>query len=191
MLYQATAEWDVPLMVTRGYPSLSYLYTPAEAMQAEQRPCHLYYFGDLDPSGVDIPRKVEHDLREFAPDVDLTFKRVAVTRDQVEEMGLQTRPTKTTDTRAKYFRGESVEVDAIPPATLRRMVSDLIEQHIDGEALSRLKTVVAPDGRPEALDRLDADFLARGQVRRVPAAEAALRVNPHLNDLVRHLGSGV
>src|SRR5579884_1723964 len=30
VLYRATESWDVPLMVTRGYPSLSYLYDAAE-----------------------------------------------------------------------------------------------------------------------------------------------------------------
>ena len=67
VLYDVTAEWDVPLMVTRGYPSLSYLHTAAEALGEESRPCFIYYFGDHDPSGVDISRKVEADLRTFAP----------------------------------------------------------------------------------------------------------------------------
>ncbi len=141
VLYEVTAQWDVPLMVTRGYPSLSYLYAAAQAIQDQGRPCFLYYFGDMDPSGLDIPRKVEHDLREFAPDVDLHFRRVAVTREQIDEFGLQTRPTKMTDSRFKHFQGESVEVDAMPPVALRSMVSELIEQHIDPDALARLQTV--------------------------------------------------
>ena len=145
VIYQASAKWHVPLMVTRGYPSLSYLATAAETMQAQDRPCYLYYFGDLDPSGVDIPRKIEYDLREFAPDADIHFRRVAVTREQVEEMGLQTRPTKTTDTRSKNFKGESVEVDAIPPAKLREMVTELIQAHIDSDQLERLQNVEAAE----------------------------------------------
>ncbi len=39
------------------------------------------YFGDLDPSGVDIPRTVECGIRELAPAVDLHFERVAVNRE--------------------------------------------------------------------------------------------------------------
>lgn len=107
VLWDVTREWDVPLMVTRGYPSLSYLYSAAEAMQEEKKPCYLYYFGDRDPSGVDIPRKVESNLREFAPDVELHFERVAVTEEQIITFGLHTRPTKKTDTRSKNFTGES------------------------------------------------------------------------------------
>jgi hypothetical protein len=137
VLYEETQKWDVPLMVTRGYPSLSYLHSAAITIAAQEeqgKTTHLYYFGDYDPSGLDIPRKVEHDLREFAPDADLEFERVAVTLEQIEEFKLQTRPTKRTDSRARNFTGESVEVDAIPPASLREMVSDCITQHVDESA---------------------------------------------------------
>lgn len=141
VLYDVTAEWDVPLMVTRGYPSLSYLYSAAEALQTEDKPCYLYYFGDHDPSGVDISRKVERDLREFAADAEIHFERVAVLPWQIEEWDLQTRPTKKTDTRAKNFDGESVEVDAIPPNQLRQLARDCIEQHIDQDTLQQTLTV--------------------------------------------------
>lgn len=94
VLYEVTGEWDVPLMVTRGYPSISYLYNAAEAMSAEDKPCFVYYFGDHDPSGVDIPRKVEADLREFGPDIDLTFERVAVLPWQIKHWGSANTPNK-------------------------------------------------------------------------------------------------
>ena len=45
--------WDVPLMVTRGSRS-SYLHEAAEAMRHQEKPVFLYYFGDHDPSGLDI-----------------------------------------------------------------------------------------------------------------------------------------
>jgi hypothetical protein len=141
VLYDVTAEWDVPLMVTRGYPSLSYLHTAAEALSAEDRPCHIYYFGDHDPSGVHIPKKIEADLHTFAPDAELHFERVAVTLEQIEKWNLPTRPTKHTDTRAKNFLGESVEVDAIPPARLRELCRQCIEQHINQAALDRTQRV--------------------------------------------------
>ena len=141
VLFDVTAEWDVPLMVTRGYPSLSYLHTAAEALNEEDRPCYIYYFGDHDPSGVHIPKKIEADLRTFAPDADLYFERVAVTPAQIENWNLPTRPTKRTDSRAKNFMGESVEVDAIPPAQLRELCRQCIEQHIDQDVLERTQLV--------------------------------------------------
>jgi hypothetical protein len=146
VVYQVTSQWDVPLMVTRGYPSLSYLFDAAETLKAEEgRPCFLYYLGDHDPSGLDIPRKVERDLRVFSPDVDLTFERIAVTMDQVERWSLQTRPTKGADTRARHFEGNSIEVDAIPPDQLRDLVWDAITRHIDADILERTRRIEAAE----------------------------------------------
>lgn len=65
--YEVTRVWDVPLMVTRGYPSISFLHDSAETIAGNGKPAFLYYFGDHDPSGVDITRAVEEGIREFAP----------------------------------------------------------------------------------------------------------------------------
>jgi hypothetical protein len=140
VVYDVTAEWDVPLMVTRGYASLSFLHEAAEAIAARWQPAHIYFFGDFDPSGVDIARTTEARLREFASDAEIEFERVAVTPKQIEEWSLPTRPTKRTDTRSRGFVAESVELDAIPPATLRSLVQDRIERHVDHEQLKVLLT---------------------------------------------------
>jgi hypothetical protein len=152
VLYEVTQEWDVPLMVTRGYASLSYLHGAAEAIAAEGKPAFLYYFGDYDPSGLDITRSVEARLREFAPDAEIHFQRVAVTAAQIEEWSLPTRPTKQTDSRSKGFEGESVEVDAIPPDDLRNLVRQCIEQHVDAQALAVMQT--AEQSEREILEKM-------------------------------------
>jgi hypothetical protein len=141
VLIDVTDPWDVPLMVTRGFASVSYLYRAAETIKAKKKPAYLYYLGDYDPSGLDIPHAVEKDLREFAPKAKILFQRVAVTPVQIEIMGLPMRPTKKTDSRSKGFEGGSVEVDAIPPAALKRLVEACITSHIDPEALERLRAV--------------------------------------------------
>jgi len=141
VLYDVTAKWDVPLMVCRGYPSLSFIHGSAEVLENIGKPIYLYYFGDHDPSGVDIPRFVEESLRKYSPDAEIYFERVAVLPHQIESMGLPSRPTKKTDTRSKSFVGESVEVDAIPPAVLRQMVEECITRHIDPEQLQRTRQV--------------------------------------------------
>ena len=136
VLYPITAEYDVPLMVTRGYPSLTFLQSAAEEYENDDREVYIYYFGDWDPSGKDISRVVERDLNELAPNTEIIFDRVAVTEEQITTMSLPTRPTKKTDTRAKNFQGESVEVDAIPPDDLRFLARLCIEQHLDQEVLA-------------------------------------------------------
>jgi hypothetical protein len=152
VLMEATSQWDVPLMVTRGYPSLSYLHSAGMAIEAVRKPAYLYYFGDHDPSGQDITRSTEKGLRELAPTAEIHFVRVAVNESQIIEMGLPTRPTKTTDSRSKGFQGESVEVDAIRPSVLRSMARACIERHID-PALLALTEMIEAEER-ETLDRI-------------------------------------
>ena len=119
-----TDAWDVPLGIVRGYASESFAYRVAESIKPDlddYRDVYIYQLGDHDPSGVNAWRSFEATVRGFLDDPDdsfLTFERIAVTRRQIEEMGLPTRPTKASDTRARRFHGESVEVDAIPAPEL-------------------------------------------------------------------------
>lgn len=136
-----TVEWDIPLMVTRGYPSLSFLFSAGEQIESQEKPAYLYYFGDHDPSGRDIDRFVESELRKHAPTSWIYFRRIAVQPWQISQLQLPTRPTKRSDSRSAKFEGASVELDAIHPDTLRKMCSDCITQHIDEKALERTKAV--------------------------------------------------
>lgn len=145
VIYEVTEEWDVPLMITRGYPSLSFIHSAAAAIETQGRPCFIYYLGDHDPSGVDIPRHVEQSLREFAPAATIFFTRLAVTVDQIRVWNLPSRPTKKTDTRARGFVGDSVELDAIPARMLKQLVREAIENHIDADALERTRAIEAAE----------------------------------------------
>ena len=62
-----TFEYDVPLMVARGYASLSFLAGAAEYIRSLDVPSFIYHLGDYDPSGVDAARKIHSTLRELAP----------------------------------------------------------------------------------------------------------------------------
>jgi hypothetical protein len=90
---------------------------------------------------VDITRAVEDGIRELAPEAHIEFKRVAVTPEQIGTWNLPTRPTKATDSSSNSFEGDSVEVDAIAPDDLRELASNCIVQHIDGDALDRLRLI--------------------------------------------------
>ncbi|HEX8771732.1 MAG TPA: hypothetical protein VF711_13275 [Acidimicrobiales bacterium] len=41
-IYEVTSTWDVPLMPTRGYPSLSFIHQAAEAIAAPAKPTTIY-----------------------------------------------------------------------------------------------------------------------------------------------------
>ncbi|WP_413325950.1 hypothetical protein [Synechococcus sp. MIT S9503] len=172
VFYDVTKEYDVPLMPCKGYPSLSFIREAAETLtrqihsryrQAENGiitdanapSANVYYFGDFDPSGVDISRSTEARLREFILELSggddflqryFHFHRVAVNHDQIEAMGLPTRPTKKSDSRsAKFGHNVSVEVDAINPDTLRQMTRDCITAHIDEHQLQIIRDTEASE----------------------------------------------
>ena len=115
----------------------------------------ILYVGDYDPSGLSIERT----WRDHFPHVD--FVRVALTLDQIDEFGLVKLAGKPTDSNAKRFTAEhgelfQVEVDAIPPDELRRLVRTAIEERMD---LSMFDQVVAEENRQrDDLNDLLADF---------------------------------
>jgi hypothetical protein len=90
----------------------------------------------------------------MAPSCDLQFEQLAVTDWQISEWNLPSRPTKKSDPRAKGFSTESVELDAIHPDELRRLVQDAIDRHIDQDELRVLK--VAEESERELLKGLAA-----------------------------------
>ncbi len=130
VLIEETDRYNVPLMVSRGFSSDTYLYNASQEIAATDRPAFLYYVGDWDPSGKIIPEKIEAGLRRHAPDIDITFKRLLVTPDQIEEWSLPTKPAKAT-THSKGFTGGTVEAEAIPASVTRALVREAIESHLD------------------------------------------------------------
>jgi hypothetical protein len=132
-------------MTARGYSSLTFVHSAAVVIKAKQKPAWIYHFGDLDPSGRDAARDIEAKLRRYAPDAEIHFECPAVTREQVEQWDLPTRPTKMKDSRAKKFVGASVELDAIPARKLRELVRECIERHVDQRQLEVLKVAEASE----------------------------------------------
>jgi hypothetical protein len=140
-------------MVARGYASLSFLHSAAEYINSLVVPAYIYHFGDFDPSGVNAGEKTEETLRELAPDAEIVFERIAVTPAQIDEWDLPTRPTKTSDTRAKAFGSNlSVELDAIEPNQLRAIVQEAIEQHLPSDQFEVLKA--AEESERKIISRL-------------------------------------
>jgi hypothetical protein len=157
VMMEETEVYDVPLMVARGYASLTFLYSAATAIRAKGKPAHVYHFGDFDPSGQDAARDIEAKLRRYAPEIEIHFSRPAVTREQIQDWNLPTRPTKQSDPRAKKFgSATSVELDAIPARQLRALVRECIERHVDQEKLALLR--VAEESERELLRKWAATY---------------------------------
>jgi hypothetical protein len=136
ILAQETQPYRVPLAVVRGFSSRTFLKDIADNIVANGKRASVFYFGDHDPSGLSIANVAERLLRRYAPEVDLRFVRLAVTNAQIDEYSLPTRPTKRSDKRIKSFRGDSVEVDALPMETLRTLARNAIESCLDWDRYS-------------------------------------------------------
>ncbi len=130
VLAEETERYDVPLMASRGFSSVTFLYNAARDIERKDKPAYLYYFGDHDPSGRLIPEVIERKLRAYAPDAEIHFETVAVTPEQIDDMDLPTKPPKRS-THNRDFTGGTVEIEAIPARDLRELVAECIEQHID------------------------------------------------------------
>jgi hypothetical protein len=131
ILSQETERYAIPLAVVRGFSSQTFLHLIAERIADCGKPAVILYFGDHDPSGLAVQTSAERLLRRWAPLADITIERLAVTPEQIVTFNLTTRPTKKSDSRSKTFIGDSVEVDALPMAELRRLVREAIERQLD------------------------------------------------------------
>jgi hypothetical protein len=152
---QAAEPFGVPVFPMKGFGSGSALFSLAQQIkyyQARGKSVFVYHLGDHDPSGRCIDESTVRNLREDHG-VEFHFARIAVTPAQIKEYNLPTRPTKKTDSRAKNFEGESVEVDALPPHVIRQMVEASITQHIDPTAWQHEQEI-------EELERETFDLMA-------------------------------
>lgn len=121
-------SYGVTLQVCRGYPSLSCL------VEAARRTEHILYFGDFDPSGQDIPRSVEEELRDSWGAL-VSLDLIALTPAQVAQHGLPPAPPKRSDSRTAGFVARhglnTVELDALPPDVLEGLIREAVEAAID------------------------------------------------------------
>jgi hypothetical protein len=145
-----TLAWDVPLFPGKGYSSHAFLRSAARDIAYDGRPAIVYLFGDYDASGRDIIAFVRRTLHEYAsevdPDVTIDFDIAAVTEQQIVDWALPGHPAKRLDPRrSRYGIDHAVELEAIAPDRLRALVRECIAQHIDPDALARLRSVEAAE----------------------------------------------
>ena len=55
----------------------------AQAIVAADKPVYVYQLGDHDPSGVGAWTDFQRKVTDFAPDAEVTFRRLAVTPGQI------------------------------------------------------------------------------------------------------------
>jgi len=141
-------DLGIPIVALGGYSSQTYVDAIAADARRQGRPAVLIYAGDFDPSGEDIDRDFVARAGCFAEVV-----RVALSAAQVDAYGLPPALGKATDSRARQFvarhgRPVQVELDALPPDTLRELYRDAIARYSD---VSTYERAVAR----EAVERLE------------------------------------
>jgi hypothetical protein len=152
LIWEEALDYDVPMLVSKGIPSLSQLIGTAKQIHAAARvgkETYIYQFGDHDPTGELIPKAMEHRLDELCEQLYCpppVLVRAALTPRLISDYDLPTRATKRDgNTHAKGFAGDSVELDALPAHLLRALVRIAIEDHISPETLQTLRAAEASE----------------------------------------------
>lgn len=130
--------YTVPVVVCRGFSSISFLNDYRRRLRSiGKRTPVLLYFGDFDPSGMEMFRAMETTLRDELNVTGIDFKRVALLKEDIARYRLPHSPEalKKTDTRTikhvSEFGELAVELDALSPAVLEGKIREAIEGELD------------------------------------------------------------
>ncbi len=130
------SRYRVKVYAARGYSSFTAVYEAAQAIDGAM-PTKVLQLTDFDPSGEDMVRDLKDRLTRYGA-ADFELEKIALTNDQVSRLGLPPMPTKKLDPRRQgfieSFGDQSVELDALPPEELERIVSSAIENLLDSTA---------------------------------------------------------
>jgi hypothetical protein len=145
-------RWGLNLYVCAGQMSESFIYRGGCDIAHRDVPTTAYVLSDFDPGGKSIfnalavgVKGCPGGLSRFTQGVPVEVRKLALDAHQVKAWNLPTRPAKKTDTRTRKFIAEhgdiSVELDAIPPKDLRRLVNKAISRHMSPQTLAEWKAV--------------------------------------------------
>ena len=142
VLWPVCAKYRVDLLPCKGMPSLTYRHEAAMASNDDGRPFKVLYVGDSDPTGELIDPSINSFMRRYLRVVWLGIERIAVTDSQRKELKLFTRPPKEKGKKAgRHADIGCVEVEAIAPDELRKILSMAIESNLDRGSLERARLV--------------------------------------------------
>ncbi len=138
-------DYGVPLLPCRGQAPKRFVYDSAQAYARIGKPVTVLYVGDFDPSGLDIGNSVRDRIYRYLPPergVDVSFARIAITAGQIADDGLPghgLNPNTAPAVKERFLAecqdfgipGEAVEAEAMPPDSLRAVVTAHIVSYID------------------------------------------------------------
>lgn len=140
---RVTEPYHIRLMVNKGYSSCSAMHEAFKRfkyqMVLNEQSGLILYFGDHDPSGIDMARDIKERMIEFGiyEYGDFEVLRPALTTQQVRQFKCPENPAKMTDPRAgryvKQHGYKSWELDALPPKNLIQIITRNVENNIDSD----------------------------------------------------------
>jgi hypothetical protein len=184
-------EYGASLWTLRGFPSLALLFDWRREileLNYEDKAVHIYYFGDFDPSGLQIEQTTKRELASEGAEFTWKragllvedFKRFEIMRVEVKrdkpatearkaKRGMpatKAREAKRGDPNARRFLEEfgdtAAELDALPPDELRQRIRTQIERHIHREEWERLKA--QENAERESFDTMTRQLKAGGVI---------------------------
>lgn len=142
---RVTVPYHVRLMVNKGYSSCSAMRASAirikRAMEGDFDDAVILYFGDHDPSGLDMVRDIRDRMKDFGV-TNLTVDHPALNMKQIEQYKPPVNPTKLTDPRANWYVEEfgydCWELDAIPPRELHNIIEAGVKKYLDQDVYDEM-----------------------------------------------------
>jgi hypothetical protein len=130
---EVTQKYNVVQLACKGYSSHTMGYRLLQRVGfldgERQKNIWIFYFGDQDPSGLDIYRFIQDMCERFG--LSINFRRVAITKEQIERYNIPPMMAKASDSRYEKFVAEYgedvVELDALDPNVLMELIESSIQ----------------------------------------------------------------
>ena len=160
-------RFRIPVQVQRGYGSVSMFVRAVRRAQTRGVET-IAYFGDLDPSGLDIERVTKERM------IPVKIVRIALTWGQVQKYQLPPRPAKPKDRRTpryiEKYGDVTFEIEALDPRILRQITEQKLRKLIPPEELRELELrekaarITAKLLKPlrERIEKMARELLERG-----------------------------
>jgi hypothetical protein len=135
-----TDELGVTVRVCRGFLSATKAHEIALILATIKKPKTVFYLGDHDPSGRCIEQEARRRILSYGSGC-FKLQRLAIHVADIKKFNLPPLRVKPTDSRSASFLSKysdkCVELDALPPAELRRRVRTAIEGLLNIDAWNR------------------------------------------------------
>ena len=141
-LRPVTQELSVMLRACRGFGSTGMEGQIGSLFEGIQKPIHVFYLGDHDPSGHDIERDI-HTRCQEASGKNFAMSRLAIHPEDIQRFHLPPQQIKSTDSRSAAFQrrfgrqAPTVELDALPVEELRSRVRKAAQELIEVDRWNR------------------------------------------------------